>query len=157
MAARLAAGRGHDSDIRLISSRLEEMKAAHIDPVAWIEADMGFHMAVVDASHNPFLGAFLTPLTRIIEQSMSESWRDPLARHSGLMAHSAICSAIVNRDEDKAAQAMLNHLEDSKERLASVLVLPLSSHVSPGQADPSTQADLSGQADPLGQREQWQG
>jgi GntR family transcriptional regulator, transcriptional repressor for pyruvate dehydrogenase complex len=157
MAARLAAGRGHDSDIRLISSRLEEMKAARIDPVAWIEADMGFHMAVVDASHNPFLGAFLTPLTRIIEQSMSESWRDPLARHSGLMAHSAICSAIVNRDEDKAAQAMLNHLEDSKERLASVLVLPLSRHVSPGQADPSTQADLSGQADPLGQREQWRG
>jgi DNA-binding FadR family transcriptional regulator len=135
MAARLAAGRGHDGEIRLISSRLEEMKEAHVDPVAWIAADMGFHMAVVDAAHNPFLGAFLMPLTRIIEQSMSQSWRDPRARHSGLMAHSAICTAIVNRDEDEAARAMLDHLEDSKARLASVLVLPLSRHVPPGPAE----------------------
>ena len=102
---------------------------------------MGFHMAVVDAAHNPFLGAFLTPLTRIIEQSMSESWRDPWARHSGLMAHSAICTAIVNRHEDEAAQAMLDHLEDSKQRLASVLVLPLSRHVPSGQTIPSGQAE----------------
>jgi DNA-binding FadR family transcriptional regulator len=75
-------------------------------------------------------------LTRIIEQSMSESWRDPQARHSGLMAHSAICTAIVNRHEDDAAQAMLDHLEDSKARLASVLVLPPSRHVLSGQAEP---------------------
>jgi hypothetical protein len=115
-------------------------------------------MAVVDASHNPFLGAFLTPLTRIIEQSMSESWRDPQARHSGLMAHSAICNAIVNRQEDEAGQAMLNHLEDSKQRLASVLVLPLSRHVATGQADTSTQTDpLEQRENPLEQQEKVQG
>jgi DNA-binding FadR family transcriptional regulator len=51
------------------------------------------------------------------------------------MAHSAICTAIVNRDEDEAARAMLDHLEDSKARLASVLVLPLSRHVLPGPAE----------------------
>jgi hypothetical protein len=94
---------------------------------------------------------------------MSESWRDPHARHSALMAHSAICNAIVNRQEDAAAKAMLDHLEDSKERLASVLVLPVSRHVPQGQADPLGQGDLSahmgpsGQADPSGQTGQVRG
>ena len=124
MAARLAASRGHEVDLQLISTRLEEMRAAHDDPAAWTAADMGFHLAVVDASHNVFLGAFLTPMTRIIEQSMSESWRDPKAVRSGLLAHEAVCSAIVGRDEEGAAQAMLAHLEDSKARLSSALVLP---------------------------------
>ena len=124
MAARLAASRGHEVDLQLISTRLEEMRAAHDDPAAWTAADMGFHLAVVDASHNVFLGAFLTPMTRIIEQSMSESWRDPKAVRSGLLAHQAVCSAIVGRDEEGAAQAMLAHLEDSKARLSSALVLP---------------------------------
>ena len=85
---------------------------------------MGFHLAVVDAARNPFLGAFLMPMTRIIQQSMSESWRDPEAVRSGLLAHQAISAAIVRRDEEGAAQAMLAHLEDSRARLSSALVLP---------------------------------
>lgn len=134
-AARLAASRGHENDLHLISARFNDMKAALHDPVAWIAADMGFHLAVVDAAHNPFLAAFLTPMTRIIEQSMSESWRDPRAVRSGLMHHAAICTAIVvNHDEEEAAQAMLDHLEDSKTRLASALVLPGAPRPEPGPA-----------------------
>ncbi len=123
MAARLAASRGHEADLELISTRLEEMRTAHHDPAAWIAADKGFKLEEVDASHNVFLAAFLTPMTRIIEQSMSESWRDPKAVRSGLEAHEAVCSAILERDEEAAAQAMLAHLQDSKERLSSALVL----------------------------------
>ena len=124
MAARLAADRVLDADLHLISARFEQMKTARRDPAAWIAADMGFHLAVVDAAHNPFLRAFLTPMTRIIEQSMSESWRDPKAVQAGLLAHQAICDAILAHDGDWAAQAMLDHLEDSRARLSSALVLP---------------------------------
>lgn len=124
MAARLAANRGLDPDLVLIAARFEEMKAARHDPSAWIAADMGFHLAVVDAAHNPFLGAFLMPMTRIIQQSMSESWRDPKAVRAGLVAHQAICDAIVGHDEERAGRAMLDHLEDSRARLSSALVLP---------------------------------
>ncbi len=124
MAARLAADRVLEEDMQLISARFEEMKIARHDPVAWIAADMGFHLAVVASAHNPFLGTFLKPMTRIIEQSMSESWRDPKAVRAGLLAHQAICDAIAGRDEKRAAQAMRDHLEDSKARLSSALVLP---------------------------------
>ena len=124
MAARLAANRVLDADLRLISARFQEMKTARHDPAAWIAADMGFHLAVVDAAHSPFLRAFLMPMTRIIEQSMSESWRDPKAVRAGLLAHQAICDAIVGHDQERAAEAMLDHLEDSRARLSSALVLP---------------------------------
>lgn len=124
MAARLAASRGLDTDLSLISARFAEMSGARHDPAGWIAADMGFHLAVVDAARNPFLGAFLTPMTRIIQQSMSESWRDPAAVRAGLRAHQAICDAIVAHDEEGAGQAMLAHLEDSRARLSSALVLP---------------------------------
>jgi GntR family L-lactate dehydrogenase operon transcriptional regulator len=124
MAARLAANRGLEGDLNLISARFQEMNSARHDPAGWIAADMGFHLAVVDAAHNPFLGAFLMPMTRIIQQSMSESWRDPKAVRAGLLAHQAICDAIVGHDEEAAAKAMLAHLEDSRARLSSALVLP---------------------------------
>lgn len=131
MAARLAATRGREADLSLISSRFEEMNGARHDPAGWIAADMGFHLAVVDAARNPFLGAFLMPMTRIIQQSMSESWRDPEAVRAGLLAHQAICDAIVGHDEEGAAQAMLAHLEDSRTRLSSALVLPDSARPGP--------------------------
>lgn len=124
MAARLAATRGLEADLSLISARFQEMSTARHDPAGWIAADMGFHLAVVDAAHNPFLGAFLMPMTRIIQQSMSESWRDPQAVQAGLLAHQAICDAIVGHDQEGAAQAMIAHLEDSRARLSSALVLP---------------------------------
>ncbi|HTW97569.1 MAG TPA: FadR/GntR family transcriptional regulator [Acidimicrobiales bacterium] len=124
MAARLAAARAAEDELGLISERFDQMKRDQGDPGAWIAADMGFHLAVVDAAHNPFLGAFLKPMTRIIEQSMSESWRDPKAVRAGIASHQAICEAIVAREEEGAAQAMRDHLLDSKARLSSVLVLP---------------------------------
>ncbi|MGA3219272.1 MAG: FadR/GntR family transcriptional regulator [Acidimicrobiales bacterium] len=127
MAARLAAGRRRDGDLQLMSARLDVMRTAVDDGVAWIAADMGFHLAVVDAARNPLLSAFLMPMTRIMEQGMSESRRDPGALISGMASHEAIHAAIVNQDGDKAAQAMLEHLQDSKSRLSSVLVLPGSS------------------------------
>jgi GntR family transcriptional repressor for pyruvate dehydrogenase complex len=125
MAARLAARRADPAQLQVISTRLAEMKeAAPGDVTAWIAADMGFHLAVVEASRNIFLSAFLAPMTKIIEQSMSESWRVPEAVQSGLSAHEAIWSAISSHDEDRAAEAMLAHLTDSKARLSSVLVFP---------------------------------
>jgi DNA-binding FadR family transcriptional regulator len=124
MAARLAASRRHDGDLRLISTRLEEMKLASESAAPWIAADMGFHLAVVDAARNPFLVALLAPMIRIIEQGISESWRDPSAVSSGLTSHEAIRAAITSRDGDRAAQAMLEHLQDAKTRLSSALVFP---------------------------------
>jgi len=53
----------------------------------------------------------------------SRPWSTPAVR-SGLSAHEAVCAAIVGRDEEGAARAMLQHLQESKARLSSALVFP---------------------------------
>jgi len=124
MAARLAAGRASEAERHTIATCVSDMRAAQGHPDEWIAADMGFHQAIADASHNPLLGAFLSPMTKIIEQSISESQRDPAAVRAGLAAHEEIWRAIEAGDEAGAGQAMFDHLQDSKTRLASILVLP---------------------------------
>jgi DNA-binding FadR family transcriptional regulator len=63
-------------------------------------------------------------MTKIIEQGISESWRDPAAVRAGLAAHEAILRAIEMGDEAGARQAMLEHLQDSKTRVSSSLEPP---------------------------------
>ena len=123
MAARLAAVRASEAERRLIAVCVADMRAAQGNPAMWTAADMKFHQAVVDASHNALLSAFLSPMTKIIEQSISESQRDPAAVRAGLVAHETIWRAIEVGDEAEAGQAMLEHLQDSKTRLSSILLV----------------------------------
>jgi GntR family transcriptional regulator, transcriptional repressor for pyruvate dehydrogenase complex len=123
MAAGLAADKASGAERRLIADCVADMRAAQGNPEVWIAADMRFHQAIADASHNVLLAAFLSPMTKIIEQSISESWRDPAAVRAGLAAHEAILRAVEVGDETLARQAMLEHLQDSKLRLSSSLVL----------------------------------
>src|SRR5579884_1233167 len=73
--ARLAAERANDHDLAEIQARLEEMRAAAKDEQKWVAADLGFHVGVAEASHNPFLATLLAPLVRVIEQTIAESFR----------------------------------------------------------------------------------
>ena len=142
MAAGLAATRASEAEKRLIADCLAGMRAAMDDPVAWIAADMRFHLAIADASHNALLAAFLSPLTKIIEQSMSESWRNPEAVRAGLVAHEAVLRAVEAADEAGAGQAMFEHLQDSKARLSSSLVFPGTQDRTP----PRTPSDQAGES-----------
>jgi DNA-binding FadR family transcriptional regulator len=124
MAAGLAAERASGAERRFIAECVADMRAAQGDPDVWIGADMRFHQAIADAAHNVLLAAFLSPMTKIIEQGISESWRDPAAVRAGLAAHEAILRAIEMGDEAGARQAMLEHLQDSKTRVSSSLEPP---------------------------------
>jgi GntR family transcriptional repressor for pyruvate dehydrogenase complex len=124
MAAGLAAERASGAERRLIADCVADMRAAQGDPQVWISADMRFHQAIADAAHNFLLAAFLLPMTKIIEQGISESWRDPAAVRAGLAAHETILRAIEIGDEAGARGAMLEHLQDSKLRVSSTLGLP---------------------------------
>ena len=97
------------------------MRDSRGDPASWTAADLGFHVAIAVGSRNPFLAALLTPLTRIMEESISASHGNPDAVMSGLAAHEAIWAAIDARDAQGASTAMLSHLDDSKDRLAGIL------------------------------------
>jgi DNA-binding FadR family transcriptional regulator len=117
--ARLAAERATDHDLSEIEARLETMRSAARDVQRWTASDLGFHVAVAEASHNPFLATLLAPLMKVIEHGIVESFRSRPAVRAGLHAHERISTAIHGRDAVGAEQAMRDHLADSERRLTA--------------------------------------
>jgi GntR family transcriptional repressor for pyruvate dehydrogenase complex len=119
-AARLAATRASDRDREEIAARLADMRAQRRDATRWTAADLGFHLAVARASHNPFLSTLLEPLVKVIERAIIESFSSRAAVAAGLRAHEQLWQAINERHADGAEQAMRDHLLDSERRFARV-------------------------------------
>jgi DNA-binding FadR family transcriptional regulator len=116
--ARLAAQRATEQDLEAISARLMEMRSERSDLDAWTRADLGFHLAVASASHNPFLLTLLAPLVKVIERVIVAGYRSPRAVEAGLAAHERIWETVSSRDADGAETAMREHLADSQRRLS---------------------------------------
>jgi GntR family transcriptional repressor for pyruvate dehydrogenase complex len=116
--ARLAASHATEHDVQTIVARLDEMRAERANVERWTAADIGFHLAVASGSHNPFLATLLTPLVKVIERGIIESFGSRKAVEAGLRAHEAIWQAIRDRDPEGAETAMRDHLLDSERRFA---------------------------------------
>src|SRR3954452_11857957 len=117
--ARLAAERATEPDLSGVETRLETMRSAARDVQEWTEADLGFHVAVAEASHNPFLSTLLAPLVKVIEQTIAASFRSRPASRARLEAHENILDRIRDHDAAGAEQAMREHLADSERRLTA--------------------------------------
>jgi len=118
--ARLAAERRTEHDLEHVASLLEAMRTAGRDIERWTSSDLGFHVAVARASHNPFLSTLLAPLVKVIEHGIAASFRSRKAVQAGLGAHERIFERIEAQDAGGAEQAMREHLGDSQQRLAAV-------------------------------------
>jgi GntR family transcriptional repressor for pyruvate dehydrogenase complex len=115
--ARLAAERRTEHDLEQIRSLLEAMRTAGDDVERWTASDLGFHVAVASASHNPFLSTLLAPLVKVIGHVIAESFHSRQAVRAGLGAHERILERIEAGDPAAAEQAMREHLADSQQRL----------------------------------------
>lgn len=117
--ARLAAERATDSDLEEIAAFLDNMRQERNDLLRWTAADLGFHLAVAGAAHNPFLSTLLAPLMKVIETVITESFRSADAVEAGLRAHEAVWFEIKARAPVAAGEAMHEHLVDSELRLSA--------------------------------------
>lgn len=116
--ARLAATRATDHDRKELAAQLEEMRTQRHDLGRWIAADLGFHLTFARASHNPFLATLLTPLVKVIERFIIESFQSGSAVDAGVRAHERLWEALEARDAPAAEEAMREHLLDSERRFA---------------------------------------
>ena len=103
--ARLAALRRTDADLRALTDALGAMEKASDDGLSMVEADLGFHRALLAATHNELL----TRMEMVIEAGLAE--RDRLV-HSGraedpLPSHRAVLDAVEAGDAAKAEDAMI--------------------------------------------------
>jgi DNA-binding FadR family transcriptional regulator len=118
-AAELAAMRADRAEIDPIGKALERMRVAergHEDPVA---AEVDFHLALLDASRNPFFRQF----RGILEAAMPASVRfihRVSGRQTDMAGHAAVYDAIAAYEPDAARKAMrqlLGHMIRTLEQL----------------------------------------
>ncbi len=115
IAARLAAVRASQCEIRTIQRLVEATRAAE-GPDVYEQADAAFHRAVIEAAHNAL---YLAVFDAIVGsrgdagwQRLSENGRCFKKQSVYADNHAEIAQAITLRDGERAAQLMHAHLRD---------------------------------------------
>lgn len=104
-AAAFAARFGEPGDLAGISAGLARMEAAEQGLDDTLEADIAFHVAILQASKNPFYAQFRGVVGTALRTSIrfTNRVRD---RSASLADHAAVCEAILAHDPDAARAAM---------------------------------------------------
>lgn len=102
-AAEIAARRADDGDRHRIRTAYLAMEAACHEPRAATEADKAFHLAILDATHNPVLQGFRTAIEAILDAVFAATI--PMLAPN-LPNHDAVASAIEVGDPAAARAAM---------------------------------------------------
>jgi len=119
-AAELAAARADARDIVALERALQQMEAAAgpprgADVEAFVEADMRFHLAILQACRNDLL----EQMSRVVYSALLVSFRSTSSRpgraKAALPRHRAILEAIRARDP-RGAGAAMRHLVQSTAR-----------------------------------------
>lgn len=125
-AARLAAGRAGPDDVRALYDALAAMEAAAAEPgrSGYVEADIAFHRALLDAGGNRLLGSLGRAIDIALEHSFLVSTQTPGAVEASLPGHRAIVEAVAAGDPTAAAAAVLAIIQAAEKEIAQSPGLP---------------------------------
>ncbi len=106
-SAALAAERRTPEALALIEAAMQEMREADPYSVAFAEADLRLHIAIANASDNPFMRS----IGAVIEAALRASFLlsapvEDVEREIAIAAHSRIVEAIAQRSPELAGAAM---------------------------------------------------
>jgi GntR family transcriptional repressor for pyruvate dehydrogenase complex len=118
----LAAERVTEKDIEEIRRGLNLLKSPKLTKRRAIQADLVFHMAIANASHNSVLSRFLEELRQPVKNWMEQKASLFGGYDSVFEQHEAVFNAILARDPARAQKAMRKHLEAVGERLTAALL-----------------------------------
>ncbi len=110
-AAALAASAHTASGLAAIKAGYARMEAAEQDDDDPLEADIAFHIAVLQASENPFYAQFRDVVTTALRTSIRFTNRFK-GRTASLPQHRAVLDAITNRNPADAKAAMAALIAD---------------------------------------------
>jgi len=105
--ARLAAERADAEDIERLAACVARMQDPQGSDETWTRADVEFHLALAQATHNPFLQVLLEPLVGQIRGVItgSRTYAD-----TTLSGHARLLDYIKRQDARRAQECMLQHL-----------------------------------------------
>ncbi len=114
-ALRLAR-KGTPGTLAPVWEALETMRRSTADLMAFAEADVSFHAAIVSASGNRLFSAVHQPLVPMTCRFAFATYRLLDQTGASLAEHEAIFEAMLAHDEKAAARLMKDHLEGSADR-----------------------------------------
>jgi GntR family transcriptional repressor for pyruvate dehydrogenase complex len=106
----LAAERATPEDMRDIGDYLDKMETHLNDPIAFQEADIGFHLAVAKAAHSRILQNALQLIRNLMHQWIGKALTQEGAAAAAVEHHKRIFLAVAKRNPELARVAMLEHL-----------------------------------------------
>lgn len=110
-AAALAARFHDEATLTAIWSNLARMEAAERGEEDPLEADIAFHLAILNASKNPFYAQFRNVVSTALTTSIR--FTNKIKGHTANIAeHAAVADAIAARDADRARAALAHLIEN---------------------------------------------
>jgi DNA-binding FadR family transcriptional regulator len=122
-----AAQRRHPDDIARLEGIVRALREHVQDIQHFVEHDVRFHMALADATGNPFFKLFLSSIGEIMAKSMKIgliSRRSQSEIDVSLEAHEEIFERVRAGESEKAERAMRRHFADAVEAIETELAGP---------------------------------
>jgi GntR family transcriptional repressor for pyruvate dehydrogenase complex len=116
IAAYFAASRSNDLDRQILKLRFEELQNTYeeYEPSRNAEADVEFHMAIADASHNVALVHVMRGLFNLLRRSINDNLQKLLTEEENIELvsgqHESIYNAIMAGAAEEARAAVHAHL-----------------------------------------------
>ena len=113
--AALAATRVEEQHIAAMRDAFKVMDRSRGDPVAFIEADLDFHLALAEAAGNPIVLSLIDSIVGLLREQRLRVYRVEGGPERGQHHHKRILEAIRRRDPQGARAAMQAHLTQVRE------------------------------------------
>jgi GntR family transcriptional regulator, transcriptional repressor for pyruvate dehydrogenase complex len=106
-----AAERATPDEIERIWDALKAMHASVDDVEGFLRADLEFHLAVAEASHNDLLCQFYHLSRKLVSEVIAQLVQVPLVRADSVDIQREIARTIAERDPVQARLAALKHMQ----------------------------------------------
>lgn len=118
MTAR-AATRIDEQQLVMMREAVAVMERSMVQPEAYIEADLDFHLALAEAADNPLILALLDEIVGLLREQRIGIFNVNGGPQRGQFHHKQILAAIERRDAQAASEAMKAHLNQIRDDSAT--------------------------------------
>lgn len=118
--AGLAAERATGEDIQRMERHIKDMEKAVNEPDAFLEADLSFHVAIGEATHNRILLNALHLIRNLMRQWIQNTIAQEGIAQYAVKQHRDILFAIVQHSQSGARAAMQVHLDSMARALMQI-------------------------------------
>lgn len=113
--AALAVGRIEEQLLATMREAVATMDKSLHEPLAYIEADLDFHLALAEAAGNPLVLSLLDSIVALLREQRMRIFSVDGGPERGQFHHKRILAAVEARDAEKARSAMRDHLVQVRE------------------------------------------